>query len=175
MLDSISGSDAATIRRLVEKYAGKAGDNNAGAAAGTGIDIEGVGPAGKVSLPPALETTRPSGIDDANADAAVGKENGGTSLANGNVGGTMAPPASSTTATEDPTEELNKRLPAPVKAMLFMKGTPSAPQCGFIRTFVGILRKKGVGYGFLNILAVRQGLRVFLYVSSSFFPHSSTL
>lgn len=149
MLDSISGSDAAKIRRLVERYAGKAGDNDASAAAaGTGIDIDGVGPAGKVFLPPALETTpRPNGVDDADADATVGKEKGGTSSANGNVGRTIAPPASSTTAMEYPTWGLTKRLPDPVKAvpvMLFMKDTPSAPQRGFIRTLVGLLRKKGL-------------------------------
>ena len=48
--------------------------------------------------------------------------------------------------------------------MLFMKGTPSAPQCGFSRTIVGILREKNVRYGFFNILAdedVRQGLKTF--------------
>ena len=46
--------------------------------------------------------------------------------------------------------------------MLFMKGTPSAPQCGFSRQTVSILREKGVRYGFFNILAddeVRQGLK----------------
>lgn len=60
-----------------------------------------------MSLPPALETTpRPNGVDDADADAAVGNEKGGTSSANGNVGGTIAPQASSTTATEDPTQEV---------------------------------------------------------------------
>lgn len=51
---------------------------------------------------------------------------------------------------------------APV--MLFMKGTPAAPQCGFSRTLVGLLREKGVRYGFFNILAddeVRQGLKEF--------------
>jgi len=45
-----------------------------------------------------------------------------------------------------------------------MKGTPSAPECGFSRTLVGILREKNVRYGFFNILAdddVRQGLKVF--------------
>jgi Grx4 family monothiol glutaredoxin len=48
--------------------------------------------------------------------------------------------------------------------MLFMKGTPSAPECGFSRTLVGILREKNVRYGFFNILAdddVRQGLKVY--------------
>ncbi|KAI1503146.1 thioredoxin-like protein [Biscogniauxia marginata] len=64
-------------------------------------------------------------------------------------------------------EELFKRLGELVKAapvMLFMKGTPSAPQCGFSRQLVGILRERSVKYGFFNILAddeVRQGLKEF--------------
>ncbi|KYK55967.1 monothiol glutaredoxin-4 [Drechmeria coniospora] len=62
-------------------------------------------------------------------------------------------------------EELFKRLEDLVKAapvMLFMKGTPSSPQCGFSRQLVGILREDSVKYGFFNILAddeVRQGLK----------------
>ncbi|KAL5347567.1 glutaredoxin [Pseudogymnoascus australis] len=51
---------------------------------------------------------------------------------------------------------------APV--MLFMKGTPSAPQCGFSRQLVALLRENSVRYGFFNILAddeVRQGLKEF--------------
>ncbi|KAI1907449.1 glutaredoxin [Ophidiomyces ophidiicola] len=64
-------------------------------------------------------------------------------------------------------EELFARLSELVKAapvMLFMKGTPSEPQCGFSRQIVGILRENGVKYGFFNILAdedVRQGLKEF--------------
>ncbi|EER23638.1 monothiol glutaredoxin grx4 [Coccidioides posadasii str. Silveira] len=64
-------------------------------------------------------------------------------------------------------EELFARLSELVKAapvMLFMKGTPSAPQCGFSRQIVSILRENGVKYGFFNILAdedVRQGLKEF--------------
>lgn len=62
-------------------------------------------------------------------------------------------------------EELFKRLEDLVKAapvMLFMKGTPSSPQCGFSRQLVGMLRENSVKYGFFNILAddeVRQGLK----------------
>lgn len=62
-------------------------------------------------------------------------------------------------------EELFKRLGDLVKAapvMLFMKGTPGSPQCGFSRQLVGILRDNSVKYGFFNILAdddVRQGLK----------------
>ncbi|KAH8177510.1 glutaredoxin domain-containing protein [Sarocladium implicatum] len=62
-------------------------------------------------------------------------------------------------------KELNKRLEELVKAapvMLFMKGTPSGPQCGFSRQMVAMLRENSVKYGFFNILAddeVRQGLK----------------
>jgi Grx4 family monothiol glutaredoxin len=71
---------------------------------------------------------------------------------------------------EDPEkqkEALFKRLGDLVKAapvMLFMKGTPSSPQCGFSRQLVAILRENTVKYGFFNILAddeVRQGLKEF--------------
>jgi Grx4 family monothiol glutaredoxin len=64
-------------------------------------------------------------------------------------------------------EDLHKRLSELVKAapvMLFMKGTPSSPQCGFSRQLVALLREKSVKYGFFNILAddeVRQGLKEF--------------
>jgi Grx4 family monothiol glutaredoxin len=64
-------------------------------------------------------------------------------------------------------EDLHKRLTDLVKAapvMLFMKGTPSSPQCGFSRQVVALLRENGVRYGFFNILAddeVRQGLKEF--------------
>lgn len=62
-------------------------------------------------------------------------------------------------------EELNQRLEELVKAapvMLFMKGKPSAPQCGFSRQIVAMLREHSVKYGFFDILAddeVRQGLK----------------
>ncbi|KAK4130405.1 glutaredoxin [Trichocladium antarcticum] len=71
---------------------------------------------------------------------------------------------------EDPEkkkQELFRRLTDLVKAapvMLFMKGTPSEPKCGFSRQLVGILRDNAVKYGFFNILAddeVRQGLKEF--------------
>ncbi|KFH42679.1 Monothiol glutaredoxin-like protein [Hapsidospora chrysogenum ATCC 11550] len=64
-------------------------------------------------------------------------------------------------------EELFKRLGDLVKAapvMLFMKGSPSKPECGFSRQMVAMLRENSVKYGFFNILAdddVRQGLKEF--------------
>lgn len=70
-------------------------------------------------------------------------------------------------AAEPSAEELNERLQkltsaAPV--MLFMKGSPSAPQCGFSRQLVAILRENQVRFGFFDILkddTVRQGLKTF--------------
>lgn len=70
-------------------------------------------------------------------------------------------------AAEEVEEDINTRLEKLVKAapvMLFMKGTPAAPQCGFSRKLVALLRERGVRYGFFNILAddeVRQGLKLF--------------
>ena len=140
VLESVSGSDASKIRDAVERHAGKGGNT------------------GKLELPPALEAT-PRQNGDTNGrvtkDLSVDAPNGDDR--------TTVPEIS----TEDPTEELNKRLAELVKAapvMLFMKGTPSAPQCGFSRTLVGLLRENGVRYGFFNILAdeeVRQGLKTF--------------
>jgi Grx4 family monothiol glutaredoxin len=69
---------------------------------------------------------------------------------------------------EDPAkakEKLWARLEELVKAapvMLFMKGKPSEPKCGFSRQLVALLRENSVKYGFFNILEdddVRQGLK----------------
>ena len=46
--------------------------------------------------------------------------------------------------------------------MLFMKGSPEAPRCGFSRKVVEALNSTGVGYGTFDILGdefVRQGLK----------------
>ncbi|EGP91820.1 unnamed protein product [Zymoseptoria tritici ST99CH_1A5] len=103
---------------------------------------------GGPSLPPAQKVTP---VQNQNQTTDV-------EMANGSAGAAAEAPAPSQ-------EELNTRLGELVKAapvMLFMKGTPSAPQCGFSRQTVSLLREKGVRYGFFNILAddeVRQGLK----------------
>ncbi|KAG7371194.1 glutaredoxin [Nitzschia inconspicua] len=66
-----------------------------------------------------------------------------------------------------PTETLQSRLEKLVnrhKVMLFMKGLPSAPQCGFSRQIVEILDESDVAYDAFNILEdeeIRQGLKEF--------------
>ncbi|CAG5131897.1 unnamed protein product [Candidula unifasciata] len=65
------------------------------------------------------------------------------------------------------TEDLNTRLKALINqspVVLFMKGTPSAPRCGFSKTTIGILDEIGVPYTTFDILSdeeVRQGLKTY--------------
>ena len=130
VVETVSGSDASKIRDSVEKHAGKGGNT------------------GKMGLPPALEVTPRENGDESHAPPAPAKNLSGYAPGAGDPA--TAPEMSST---EGDKEELNKRLAELVKAapvMLFMKGTPSAPQCGFSRTLVGLLREKGVRYGFFK-------------------------
>ena len=140
ILESVSGSDASRVRDAVERHAGKGGNT------------------GKLGLPPALDSTPRQNGDEV---AQPSKDLSGYAP-DGNAAGS----APEVTSKQESQEELNKRLAELVKAapvMLFMKGTPSSPECGFSRQLVGLLREKGVRYGFFNILAdedVRQGLKV---------------
>ena len=166
-VESVSGCEAGKVRDAVERHAGKTGNS------------------GKFGIPPALQAT-PRQEEDTNA-----VQNGvSTSPIQPSLGGQQrqpqspaaapakdlssyapssndpptAPAMSSTAASK---EELHTRLANLVKAapvMLFMKGTPGGPQCGFSRQIVSILRQQSVKYGFFNILAdddVRQGLKEF--------------
>ncbi|MEC8024269.1 MAG: Grx4 family monothiol glutaredoxin [Myxococcota bacterium] len=50
------------------------------------------------------------------------------------------------------------------EVVLFMKGTPNFPQCGFSATLANILGKLKVPYAGVNVLAdpaVRQGIKTF--------------
>jgi Grx4 family monothiol glutaredoxin len=72
-----------------------------------------------------------------------------------------------TLATDASETALNNKLSALVnrhKVMLFMKGIPSSPRCGFSRQIVEILDSYNVSYDAFNILEdeeVRQGLKVY--------------
>lgn len=150
VVDSVTGTDASKVRNAVEQHAGRPA----------------AGDAAKASLPPAQKVTRPPPSENdpapqANGDAGLAK------YAPGPNDPATAPQFSSGETDAAAKEDLHSRLGELVKAapvMLFMKGTPSAPQCGFSRQTVSILREKGVRYGFFNILAddeVRQGLKEF--------------
>jgi monothiol glutaredoxin len=63
--------------------------------------------------------------------------------------------------------DVNARIQGLVEAspvFLFMKGTPTFPQCGFSATVISILDHLGVQYGSANILEdadLRQGIKNF--------------
>ena len=153
VVESVTGTDAGKVRNAVERHATEGGTIAAG---------------NKAGLPPAQKTTKPAATEP--ADESSVHTNGAANMAKyapaANDPAT-APEYSNGEANAMSQEEVNKRLSELVKAapvMLFMKGTPSAPQCGFSRQTVSILREKGVRYGFFNILAddeVRQGLKEF--------------
>jgi monothiol glutaredoxin len=63
------------------------------------------------------------------------------------------------------TDELRKRISDTIargRVMLFMKGNPAMPQCGFSASVVGMLKETGVPFDSYNILAdqeLREGLK----------------
>lgn len=127
--------------------------------------LETVSGSSAVKVRNAIETH--AGKPGSGATAATnGNGSAAAAAANGN-GDAMAVDEQVETDPAKAKEELNKRLEELVKAapvMMFMKGTPSAPQCGFSRQMVAMLRENSVKYGFFNILAddeVRQGLKEF--------------
>lgn len=68
-------------------------------------------------------------------------------------------------ADSDPKAALNdklKKLISSAPLMLFMKGTPDEPKCGFSTQMVGLLNTHGFRFGSFNILSdntVRQALK----------------
>ena len=130
VLESVSGSEASKVRDAVERHAGKGGNT------------------GKLGLPPALEAVpRETGEEKT---WQMEKAKNLSSYAPGSGDAATAPEMSSTQGRQ---EEVDQRLGELVKAapvMLFMKGTPSTPQCGFSRQLVSLLRERGVRYGFFK-------------------------
>ncbi|KAL8943557.1 MAG: hypothetical protein Q9216_001015 [Gyalolechia sp. 2 TL-2023] len=148
ILEKVSGSDASKVRDAVERHAGSGGTT------------------GKAGLPPVLEAESRE-PDEQQPAHTNGEAADGSNLSKYVPSAKDPATAPEMSSTLGQTDEIQTRLQELVKAapvMLFMKGTPSAPQCGFSRTIVGILRQKGVRYGFFNILAdeeVRSGMKTF--------------
>ena len=149
VVDAVTGTDASQVRGAVEKHAGSLTAKQGG----------------KAGLPPVQKVTKPVRDESEDEEAAATHTNGDLSKSAPSSSAAPPPTPEETNATSQ--QELQTRLSDLVKAapvMLFMKGTPSAPQCGFSRQTVSTLREKGVRYGFFNILAddeVRQGLKEF--------------
>ena len=106
-----------------------------------------------------------SGADPKEIVSAL-KENSGEQTSNGEgvQGGKGADNADEEEETAESLEERLSNLTKAARVMLFMKGSPSSPQCGFSRQLVAILREHQVRFGFFDILkddSVRQGLKKF--------------
>lgn len=62
-------------------------------------------------------------------------------------------------------DELRQRITSTIgkdRVMLFMKGSPQMPQCGFSAAVVQVLKEVGAPFGTYNILAdpeLREGLK----------------
>lgn len=79
-------------------------------------------------------------------------------------------------------DDVNARIKNEIESsdvVLFMKGTPQAPQCGFSMQVVQILNQLGVPYKAINVLAdggIREGIKAYsnwptipqLYVKNEF-------
>lgn len=79
----------------------------------------------------------------------------------------------------DPVHDRIAKLVEENKVLLFMKGTPYFPQCGFSSTAVAILERLGVAFESVDVLAdpeIRQGIKAFsdwptipqLYINGEF-------
>ncbi|KAG7276559.1 hypothetical protein CRUP_019609 [Coryphaenoides rupestris] len=78
-------------------------------------------------------------------------------------GGPAAAAGEATPRPRDLNERL-KELIAAAPCMLFMKGSPQEPRCGFSRTIVGLLKEHNVQFSSFDILSdeeVRQGLKTY--------------
>jgi len=87
------------------------------------------------------------------------------------------------------TDDVHARIDQAVKAadvLLFMKGTPLFPQCGFSSRAIAILDHLGVEYATVDVLqdqAIRQGIKSFsdwptspqLYVKGEFIGGSDIM
>ena len=83
---------------------------------------------------------------------------------------------------EENMSDINARIKSEIDSadvVLFMKGTPQAPQCGFSMQVVQILNHLGAPYKAINVLAdgeIREGIKAFsnwptipqLYVKQEF-------
>ena len=79
----------------------------------------------------------------------------------------------------DDTKNKIKTLIDESEVMLFMKGTPSMPQCGFSAAVVGVLNHMGIDFESTNVLQdqeIREGIKEYsnwptipqLYVKKEF-------
>jgi monothiol glutaredoxin len=64
----------------------------------------------------------------------------------------------------DSTQARIQQMVTDHRVLLFMKGTPDAPQCGFSAVVANLIKDSGVPFASYNVLvdpAIREGVKVF--------------
>ncbi|KAK7442510.1 glutaredoxin [Stygiomarasmius scandens] len=105
---------------------------------------------------------RISGADAPALTAAVGKFASAPSSVQPQSATNGSPAKAPVAETPEQLEARMRSLMSQSKVVLFMKGSPDEPKCGFSRKIVGILRDQKVEFSSFDILrdeAVRQGLK----------------
>ena len=94
----------------------------------------------------------------------VKQQNLSVSIAQGDVDISDAAPAAGAPPSKAPLDDRLKALTHKAPVMLFMKGTPDTPRCGFSRQAIELLTAAKVRFDTFDILGdeeVRQGLKKF--------------
>lgn len=118
---------------------------------------------------------RINGADAAGLNVAVAKHasSGGAYKPQSQTDRSPAVPPTSVQKNTETPEELEKRLRGLMdqsKVVLFMKGSPDEPRCGFSRKIVNLLREQDVTFTHFDILtdeSVRQGMPTHTYEQMS--------
>ncbi|WWC60495.1 Grx4 family monothiol glutaredoxin [Kwoniella dejecticola CBS 10117] len=112
---------------------------------------------------------RHSGSDISLLQSLLSQHSGSTSSSSAATGGLatskaqpQAPPSEPKQRTEEEIVARCHELMNKHKVVLFMKGNPTSPKCGFSRQTVGLLREQGVEFAWFDIFSdedVRQTLK----------------
>ncbi|KAL9933733.1 hypothetical protein V8E36_007391 [Tilletia maclaganii] len=138
LLGKISGANPTALSSAIETHVGGSSSSGGPSRAGAASRSNGAPLSSTDAAPQAAPTTAAAGEDDDDEEEEGEPE------------------------TPEQIEERCKKLMNQAPLMLFMKGDPETPRCGFSQKTVNLLRKEGVEFGHYDILKdenVRQGLK----------------
>lgn len=147
--DKLEGANAPELANKVAKIAGPLPSSSPSDIGSRSLGLS----AGPVVLEAAQQAHRTNGTAKHSDEELAEKSNGNSAV--------------QSQAKEEATTDLNSRLKTLINSkpvLLFMKGTPEEPRCGFSKKVVNALNETGVEYGTFNILSdeeVRQGLKTY--------------
>ena len=102
-----------------------------------------------------------SKVKQHNLSVTIARDDASIDLSDG-TGGARATGAQAAASATPPLEDRLKALINKAPVVLFMKGTPDEPRCGFSRTAIDLLRNAKITFDTFDILSdeeVRQGLK----------------